>query len=359
MKKTSSLFLLIIAVCTLCACRDDNRTFRLKGEIDRMADTVLTLYSAFSIPDTVVQIPVKEGRFECVLPMDTLTPMLLHIPGLEKEAVLFADKGVTLKVKGDTVALARLRISGSTIQEEYEAFADSLRHLTDREAQLLEVDSFIIAHPQSEVSIYLIDKYYVRTPGAKKEEVNRIIGRLSGIMHDHPYIARLQGERKENVREVRYDRVIPLGTLPDSTGTFLNTDDYKGKLVVLSLWASWHDESRALQNSLKPLVKRFAKRPVEFVSLSLDSDRSRWLEAVRTDTLADTHVCNFEGWNSSFLNSLGTSALPALYVLNESRRVMSSQLWGEKLETYLDKQLTDLEKREKEKKKKASAQKKR
>lgn len=351
MKRILPLILIGI-LAGVSGCHDKSDVFTLTGRITHLTDSTVTLYGIFSDPDSVITLPVKEGRVECSLPMEGATPLYLYIGSLQQEVPLFADKGLEIKIKGDTAqAMREWQITGGALQQEFADFTDSIRHLNTLQEIRAEADSFIIAHPRSLVSLYLIDTYFVKTAQMDKEAAERVIAHLSGVMHDHPYIARLQ-ERLKEWKPKNGTRGLTLTSLSDSTGTRLKSSDYKEKFTVLVYWASWHPESRQMLDSLKQTMDKFAKRPVEFVSISLDSNRAQWLNAVREDTLPGTHVCDLEGWNSKFMQTSGVTSLPALQVLNTSNRVVISNQWGAKLENSLDKQVTDWEKVQKLTKKK-------
>lgn len=336
----------------LVACKKQGNDFRLTGGIAQLPDTVVSLYGLFAQPDSIVTVPVEEGRIDFSLPMDTITPLCLYVASRGEELPLFADKRLTIRVEGDTLKGQPLRATGGALQAEYNAFLDSIAGLDSLPDIVGKAEAFITAHPQSVVSIYLIDKYFVRTNQPDKAQIERMITLLSGIMHDHPYIMALQ-EKLKNMPDRKRDRYVALGSLQDSTGTLLNSADYKDKFVVISLWASWHRQSRSMQDSLKQTVKRFAKRPVKFISLSLDANREEWLSAVRADTLPGVHVCDFKGWSGGFLPICGATELPALYVLNANGRIAATDKWGEELEEYLDKKVKVWEEQQKKKKNKS------
>lgn len=337
---------LIGTLLALTACSDKGNDFHLTGKIAPLPDTAVWLYGMFSMPDSVVEIPVRNGKIDYSLPMDTITPLYLYIASLHEEVPIFADKQLTIQVEGDTTENRRLKTKGGPLQEAYNAFTDSIAGLTSGQQIREEAEKFIAANPRSVVSLYLIDNYFVRTRKPEKEEMERMVNHLSGIMHDHPFIMALQNDLKEMTDRKR-DRQPSVSTLTDTTGTALKATDYKDKFVVLSLWASWHKESRMMQDSLKQTIKRYAKKPVKFISLSLDADREAWLSAIREDTLQGTHTCDFKGWEGSFIPFNETKRLPALFIMNTNGRIIASDKWGDELEEYIDKQLKAWEEQQK------------
>lgn len=346
--------LFIGILLAVCSCRKEDNLFRLTGDIRGLDDSTVSLYGIFSIPDSIVEIPVKDGKFNYTLPLDTITPMYLLLDSGRMEYPIFADKGVSIHVEGDTARLHRLTITGGKAQEEYKAFQDSIASLNEYIEIRQEADSFITRHPQSIVSIYLIQKYFVHVPHPNKELIETMIKQLSGNMQDNHYISRLQNTLNNQTKR---DKRLEMAALPDTAGTIINVNEYKDKFIVLSFWASWHPHSIEMQDSLQAVIKKFAKRPVKFVSLSLDSDREAWLTTIRKQQMGGLHLCDFKGWNNTLVQETGTQDLPALYIAGTSGRTVATDMWGKQLEKFLENQVSSWEKEQKKKEQEAKKRK--
>ena len=337
---------------TVFGCQKETPLFKLTGNIPGLSDSTVMLYGLFSVPDSVIEIPVKDGKFSCTLPLDTITPMYLRLGDSRMEYPVFADKGVNITIKGDTAQLHRLTITGGKAQEEYNAFQDSIAHLDNYIDIRQEADSFIVKHPQSVVSIYLIQKYFVNVPYPNKSLIESMIDQLSGNMHDNHYISRLQNSLP---KQTSRDKRLQMPALPDTTGKTIDINEYKDKFIILSLWASWHPESVEMQDSLQAIIKKFAKRPAKFVSLSLDSHGEAWLDTLRSHKWGGLHLCDFKGWNNELVEQTETQDLPTLYIANTSSKIIATDMWGKQLENFLDNQISNWEelqkKRAKEEKK--------
>lgn len=339
--------LFIGLILTVCSCQKEENVFKINGQINGLEDTTVTLYGIFSVPDSIIEIPVKNGKFSCTLPLDTITPMYLLLGKANMEYPIFADKGVNITIKGDTAHLHQLSITGGKAQEEYNAFQDSIAHLSEYVEIRQEADSFIVKNPQSIVSIYLIQRYFVQVPFPNKELIESMIEQLSGIMHDNHYISRLQNQLDSKIGNNSRLQMI---AMPDTTGTIIKTDEYKDHFIVLSLWASWHPESIERQDSLQATIKKMKKRAVKFVNISLDTDREAWLSTIREHKLGGIHLCDLKGWNNQLVKRLNTEDIPANYIINTSNKIITTDMWDKQLENFLDKQLDNWEEEQKKKK---------
>lgn len=348
MKKNFLPFLLSLLLI-ICSCQKEKNLFKLTGNIQGLSDSTVMLYGIFSLPDSIIQIPVKDGKFSYELSLDTITPMYLLLQKNQIEYPIFADKGVDIHIKGDTTQLLQLTVTGGKIQEEYNAFKDSIAHLNNYVEIRQQADSFIVKHPLSVVSIYLIKKYFVEVPFPNKTLIETMIKQLSGKMHDHHYISRLQNTLNSQTNK---EKRLQMAELPDTTGTVIKSSEYKNKFIVLSFWASWHPESIEMQDSLQATIKKFAKRPIAFVNLSLDNDREAWLSAIRTKKWEGLHLCDFKGWNNLLAKQTNTQDIPTLYIVNAAGKIITTNMWGKQLENFLDKQVGNWEKEQKKKEQK-------
>lgn len=339
MKKLFLLLFVTIAIGFMNSCQQDEKHFHLEGEIKGLGDSCVLLYGIFNNPDSILKLPVNGGKFSCSLPLDTITPLFLLLEDAKLEYPIFADKGVHSRIQGDTAKLNNLIVTGGMAQEEFNTFTQSIAPLKDYFEVRQMADSFIVAHPHSIVSVYLIYKYFVNAPSPEKSEIESICKQLSGNMQDNPYISRLLSSMETPGRRINTQH-LNITNLADTTGTIIKANTYKDNYVVLSIWASWHPESRIMQDSLQANIKRFAKESVKFVNISLDSDRDLWLNAIREDSLGGIHLCDFKGWNGAFIQTTSANDLPKNFVLNHTGKILVSDMWGKKLDNFLDKQLT-------------------
>lgn len=65
---------------------------------------------------------------------------------------------------------------------------------------------------------------------------------------------------------------LPPVTLPDLNGKQVNLTDFKGKVLVVNLWAAWCPPCRKEMPEFVKLQKELAPKGVQFVGLGIDED---------------------------------------------------------------------------------------
>ena len=108
MKKSSILILIIIC---LVGCKKGSNETTITGEIKGLGTDTLYLYGMDELYDRIDTIYVENDKFSYTTSVDTITSAYLLLKN-RIEYPVFLDKGNKIKIKGDTINLNFLTISG-------------------------------------------------------------------------------------------------------------------------------------------------------------------------------------------------------------------------------------------------------
>ena len=73
------------------------------------------------------------------------------------------------------------------------------------------------------------------------------------------------------------------------------------------------------------------------ISVSLDRDKRRWLQAIKDDGLDWDHVSNLQYWRDPVAQLYKVSSIPATFILDENGVIIAKNLRGAQLESTLTK----------------------
>ena len=133
---------------------------------------------------------------------------------------------------------------------------------------------------------------------------------------------------------VKVLRVVPLQGKARSFGEML--DQYKGKKVVLDIWASWCRDCLVGYPKLDDLMKRTADQNVVYVFLSIDEKADKWKTAIERFSMQGEHYRIPAGWKNRLSNYGALDWVPRYMLLNEEGRVIGGKaITSEELETML------------------------
>ena len=136
----------------------------------------------------------------------------------------------------------------------------------------------------------------------------------------------------------------------DTEGKNVSTSDYKDTYLLITFWASWDEESRQRQRELIAIKEKYKKHNFDILSVSLDTDRKAWLQAIAEDSVTWRQACDLEGWKTGIVERMQVRYLPTNFLLTPSRRVQAIDIYGEDLDKKIG-ELTEVRKPEKKDKK--------
>ncbi|MES2455909.1 MAG: TlpA disulfide reductase family protein [Bacteroidota bacterium] len=129
--------------------------------------------------------------------------------------------------------------------------------------------------------------------------------------------------------------VAPNFTQKDVNGKSVSLSDYKGKYVLVEFWASWCAPCRAESPNLLKQYAAFKDKGFEILGVSVDSDRAKWLEAIKKDGLTWPQISDLKGWENEARKVYGISGVPANFLISPEGKVIGSHLIGEALNKKL------------------------
>lgn len=325
------LLSLVIVLLCLCSCKDKANTFILEGNVASLADDTIYIYGADALYDHIDTVIAKHGVFRYVAIVDTVTPLWVLFPNSHRELV-FGNKGLVSTMQGDTTAAGHIHIVGGEQNALLQTFYHHTDSIDDAKELIAVADSFIRANPYSEVSIHLLREYFVHQLKPENTKIKTLIGSMSGNLQDNNYVRQLQ-RTINSYRPLSKNNVVNSYSVRDSEGKNVNISEYKDVYLLVQFWASWDEESRQRQRELIALKEKYKEHNFDILSVSLDTDREAWLQAIREDSVTWRQACDFNGWKMDIVQRMQIAHLPANILLSPSRRVQDIDIYGEALDS--------------------------
>lgn len=124
-------------------------------------------------------------------------------------------------------------------------------------------------------------------------------------------------------------------TLPDNHNNLIKFSSFTGRYVLLDFWASWCGPCREEHPNLKLLYERYKNNGLVIVSVSLDTDKQKWLRAIEKDGLMWPQLSDLKGNQSHVYLAYGITSIPANFLINPDGEVVAKDLKGDALKNKL------------------------
>ena len=267
----------------------------------------------------------SEGSMDIKLLNDTLS---FTIKKLDSLITIFKDPALSMERQNE-------------LQKEYLNIVENQREFTLR---------FVLEHLTSMASIYAlyqkIDEETFVLYKNRDIQMMKITGAaLDTIYPESPHVRSLVANASFLENQIYTSGLrnlvqsaesgFPDIELPDANGDTIRLSSLKGKVVLLSFWASWDRTSSDLNPYLVELYKRFHSRGFEIYQVSLDYNKESWVNAIEYDELSWINVSDLSYPQSLTAGVYNIQTLPANFLINKSGDIVGKNLTINDLNTTI------------------------
>ncbi len=327
--------LLAIGCLMLGSCGSGGEKFRLSGRLRNINQGDFLIYSPDGGFVGIDTMKVRNGRFSYEKELRKDVTLMMVFPNFS-EQVVFAAPGEEVEIKGDVTHLREISVKGTDENEELTKLRLRVNKLTPPEVSPA-IAQYIEENPQSMVSRYLLEKYFVAAKSPDYAEGQRL---ATLMLKANPDDGRLRKLKKQfdGLRNSRLQSKLPVITTTDMNGKKVSTSQLKGKIGVISTWASWNYPSTEIQRRLRKLQKKFPQR-LSLMSICLDGTRMECQKRVDRDSLLWPMICDGQMFQTPIVQQLGLFVVPSMIVTDKQGKIIARDLEQNKVEQEIEKLL--------------------
>ncbi len=164
---------------------------------------------------------------------------------------------------------------------------------------------------------------YTVLPTIKKYETYQSFVNLFGKYFVTPSQKKIIEEFGAELYKFRTGGVASDFTYPDTNGNMISLSDFKGKIVLVDVWATWCAPCREQIPFIKKLEEEFHGMDVTFLSVSIDDERDKeiWKQMVIDKKLGGIHL--FAGRESKISNDYKITSIPRFLLFDKDGNIIS------------------------------------
>jgi thiol-disulfide isomerase/thioredoxin len=137
------------------------------------------------------------------------------------------------------------------------------------------------------------------------------------------------------IRNLAVGRNAPEVVSEDLEGKKTNLSSYRGKVVVLDIWATWCGPCRAMIPHEREMVEKLKDQPFALISISADDEKDTLKKFLEKEKMPWTHW--WEGRKEAgILKDWNVQFFPTIYVIDAKGVIRHKGLRGKKLEAAVD-----------------------
>ncbi|MFT3740579.1 MAG: TlpA disulfide reductase family protein [Breznakibacter sp.] len=214
------------------------------------------------------------------------------------------------------------------------------------------IGSFVMENPRSFASYYALFLEMNNAPVMnvmdKKDQVffktiatslNLLYPGSERSKHLYSYVqTALKMQKQQQMTQMLLENAksgIPNIEIPTPSGQMVSLESLRGKVVLLSYWASFDQNSRHENQNLKRLYARYKSKGFEIYQVSLDQSRVLWENAILQDGCEWISVSDLQASNSYAARIYNVNSIPANYLISRNGDIIGKDLFGSRLEEKL------------------------
>lgn len=330
-----SLWLLALGCLLFVSCGPERDKFRLSGRLRNINQGQFLVYSPDGGFVGVDTIKVQSGRFSYEREVRNDMMLMIVFPNFS-EQVVFASPGKEVTIKGDATHLKDITIEGTDENDKLTQLRTRINKLTPPEIPAV-IAQYIKENPTSIVSFHLLDRYFVNAKTPDYVEGQRLAALMLKAAPDNGRLRKLK-KQLDGLKNGRLQATLPSFSATDIEGKKVTNSQLKGKIGIISTWATWQYSSMDIQRKLRKLQKKHSEK-LALISICLDGDKQECKRRAERDSLEWSVICDGQLFQTPIVQQLGLHAMPSMVVVNKQGRIVARDIEVNKVEEEIEKLL--------------------
>ena len=297
----------------LVSCGTRSGYFKMEGRFLHMNQGELYVYSPDGGIDGLDTIKIEAGRFAYEIPCSKPATLVIIFPNYSVQPI-FAESGGSVEVKADASHLKEMEVKGTDDNELMTKFRKQIANSSPPD-ELKYAIQFIKDHPESTVSVYLLNRYLIQTETPDYKQAANLLKILLKEQPGNVTLGRLQ-RQISGLGTLKVGDKLPNFTAKDVNGKLINNATLANQTIIISTWAAWSYESLDFQRALNDAVKA---GKIAALGISVDANPKDVRQALKNDDITFPNVCDGKMLSTPLLKTFGLTTVPDNIVVRNGK----------------------------------------
>lgn len=350
------LFVLFLPVISLAQPANG---FVIRGNISGIKDNAEVMLLNGSDGKNIATEKVDKGIFTFTGKLNEPEILLIKISGNNEVIDMYLHNDA-VSVSGSLSDIKNIKVKGAALQEDYAMYKEKVTPLIDKlkvyaalinpEKDVRKRDSligeyticktktieaagkFLKEKPASPVSSFVL---FVIAPLLNGiDDIDARYNQLKPVAKSGTFARMIE----KNIADAKVGGVGTQAlefTQKDVDGKPISLSSFRGKYVLIDFWASWCRPCRSENPNVVKAYHSYKNKNFTVLGISLDQSKPNWVDAIKADGLAWTHVSDLQYWNNEVAQLYHIQSIPANMLIDPAGKIIAKDLRGEDLNRKL------------------------